>query len=233
MILRVISRTADIHLFVFGKPAILKEEAAELKELFLSRRLIHTVERKLYLLVSGSYKRRGTLVHEHPFDIVGVLFHSAKKSVAPRSIVVSASRLHKMSRAIKLVPIAAAPARLGLYDSKVDIEISVLTLIFLYLVYKALYLFFKIGAVLLSHNVSRTLHPFRNVGVPEEMRLLVIALLPLELEGVYSAGLKESVVHGVYRNLAVKLLYLLPEAATESYVTIIKIHIVLRLFLIK
>ena len=53
-----------------------------------------------------------------------------------------------MSRTVELVPIAATPTSLGLNYGEVDIEISVLTLIFLYIVYKLLDLFLKVGAIL-------------------------------------------------------------------------------------
>jgi hypothetical protein len=53
-----------------------------------------------------------------------------------------------MTGAVKLVPIAAGPTRLGLYDCEIYIEISVLTLIFLNEIDYFLYLLLKVGAIL-------------------------------------------------------------------------------------
>jgi hypothetical protein len=121
-----------------------------------------------------------------------------------------------MSRAVKLVPISVGVAQLGGAGDEIRIEVAVFALIFLDLIDDPFDLFFQLGIFFLLKNVCRAFHPFGNVGVPEDVRLVRLSLLPIATEGGNSARVVESVVNGVDCGGLVQYLFIVQKAVFQN-----------------
>ena len=188
--------------------SVINEEFCELQITEIVCCTIHTDERKLDLLMSGGCKLCRFFSHEGFFDAICVFFHQLQESVFSCGFIISDCRLHQMSRTVKLVPVSVGIALLGRTGDEIRIEITVLTLIFLNLVDDPFNFFFQIGIFFLVKNVCRTFHPFGNVGVPEDVRLVRLSLLPIATESGNSARVVEAIVNGIDCDVFVQHLFI-------------------------
>ena len=196
--------------------AAVDEMLRELQVAEIPRRSVHTDESKLDLLMPGRFKLRRFFGHESFFNTIRVFFHQLQKAVFARCLVISDGGFHQMSRAVKLVPISDGEALFGRARDEIGIEIAVFTLIFLDLVDDRFDLCLQIGIVFPVQNISRALHPFRYVGVPENMGLFRLSLLPIATEGGNSARIVKTVVYGVDGDVFVQNLFIVQKAVFQN-----------------
>ena len=186
--------------------SVVEEVFRELQVTEVIRRAVHTDERKLDLLMSGGGEACRFFGHERLLDAVDVFFHELQKSVLARHLIVGDRRLHQVSRAVKLVPIAVGEALFGRAGDEVGVEITVLALIFFDLINDPFDLFYQNGVVFLVQDVRRALHPFGNVGIPEDVRFFRLTLLPIAREGGNSARIVKSVINSVNGDILIEKL---------------------------
>ena len=152
-----------------GRAASIDKEGGKVEILLLFRIEIHLHQCDFDLLVTGGGERRALLFYEYAVYVIGVFFHTVEHIALARRIGVSHRRLHKMTRAVKLVTIPVLKPVLRLLYRIKNIEISVFILHSFYIVYKLINDSLKLRLTLFGRKIGNALHPFGNVGIPEDM----------------------------------------------------------------
>ena len=166
---------------------------------------------------------RGVFFHEHSLDKVNVFKHTVIELVLTRGFLIGDSRLKQMTRAVKLVIVAVGKALARLYDRVINIEISVLKLIFLNLVDYSIGKCLKLGGFFKPRNVCDRLYPLGDVRVPEEVGAVWHTLFPVAGERLYSPRIVKAVIYVHGGNVANKRLLLRPK--TTCYFDVFKAYV--------
>ena len=99
-------------------------------------------------------------------DMLRILFHNIKELFLAGSFIVSASRLHHMTRAVKLVPLQQVlPALISVLYREICIKIAVLILCGGYFVNKLIYRFGELFVGVKCQRISRRFYPLGCIAV--------------------------------------------------------------------
>ena len=168
--------------------------------------------------MTGRYEFRRALDAENAVDVVGIPAHDLQETVAARGVLPRNRRLDQMARAVQLVPRALGPASAGLNGGKIAVEITVGTLVGLDAVDHFLNRLLKVGHRGLLDDIAHGFHPLGNVGIPENMRPVGIALAPLTAKRLKTAGISKALHDRVDGGVAVELLTVLPETRGNVHI---------------
>ena len=181
----------------------------------VSGRLRQFYQRELDLLVAGRREGGRLFYIENVVDQIGVVGHEAQEPVLPRRVAVGDRGLDQVAGAVELVLRAVGEPAFGVYMPEIRVEVAVGHAVLLYEVHGVVDDLLELGAALLGRQVSDGLHPLRHVGVKEDVRLVGVALLPAEREGVEAPRLGEPPVDVHHRDVPDKELLFLPETSVD------------------
>ena len=192
--------------------------AAQLEIFLHAGRVIELHQRQLDFLMAGRGEMRAVFLDEHAVDIVGIAAHDVQEAIAASGLAPGDGGLDQMPRAVQLVRPAIAPAVGRLHTGEVAVHIAVLVLIELDLVDRLLNHALQLGHGLLFDHVGDRLHPLGDVGIPEDVRLVLHALAPIALERLKAPCLHKAIHDGARRHIAVERLPLLPKSHIDVHV---------------
>ena len=195
-----------LHVVVRLAAALVDEVVREVEILPLPGRPREAAERQLDLLVAGVAAHLAALAAERLRDQVRVAAHRVEEEALARRLEVRDGGLHEVARAVELVPVVEVrPALLRLDEREVRVEVAVGPLRGDDEAREGVELPRERG-VGAARDLSRhALGDLRDVAVPEDVGVPLVALLPPELQGVDAVFLLEVLQAGGDRGGAVRL----------------------------
>ena len=227
MALRIIEAyVVDVVLVLFARAAFVNEEFRKAQIALVARAVAEPDKRQLYLLVAGGGELSRILGDKDSLDIIGVVAHQVKEFILARGFIICDSGFDEVTRAVKLMEQAVGEAVLGLADGEIDVEVAAGIPVLLNKVDNAVNDGLKLLVGALAHRVGDSLYPFRDVRIPEEMGLVLHALVPVAVECGESSRLAESLIDGGNRHIFVDVKAVFPETAEFNFIIGDSFHIV-------
>ena len=162
--------------------AFVDEERRQVHVAFLVRRVVELDQRELEFLVAGIAAFLATLGPERLVDAVGEARHDVEELPLARRVEVRDRGFDQVARAVQLVlALDVPPSLFRLDEEEVRVEVAVLGLHGSQVVDDRVQALLPRRIGVRRQRIRDRFHPLGDIGIPEDMRLVVVAFLPREL----------------------------------------------------